>query len=98
MDPRTVRTRVLALPLAALAVVGLAACGGGRSAERAAYAQCMSQHGVTLPDRDHRPSTAPGAPRRDPNTAPPGVDQNAWTTARAACAAQAPKHPADSGG
>src|SRR5882672_12539997 len=68
VHPRTAN-RVLVVPLAALAVVGLAACGGGRgSGQRAAYVQCMSQHGVTMPSRGNRPSTAPGSPRRDPNT------------------------------
>lgn len=96
--PRTAN-RVLVVPLADLAVVGLTACGGGRgSGQRAAYVQCMSQHGVTMPSRGNRPSTAPGTPRRDPSTAPPGVDQNAWTSARTACASLAPTRPADSGG
>jgi hypothetical protein len=58
----------------------------------------MTQHGVTMPSRAERPSGAPASnaphPRRDPNVAPSGVDQNTWTTARAACASVAPSAPA----
>ena len=41
-----------------------------------------------------------GGPRgehHDPTKAPPGVDQNAWTAARAACASLAPTPPAAPG-
>jgi hypothetical protein len=89
--------RWLAVPTALACAFSIAACGGGRhgSGERAEYMQCMSQHGITMPSRADRPTDAPASnaphPRRDPSVAPPGVDQNAWTTARAACASVAPK-------
>lgn len=93
-------TRLIAVPAALVCAFSIAACGGGHhgSGRRGAFMQCMTQHGVTMPSRGPRPSGAPESraprPHRDPNTAPPGVDQNTWTTARAACASVAPSAPA----
>ncbi len=94
------RTGWLAVPTALLCAFSVAACGGAHhgSGQRGAFMQCMTQHGVTMPSRGPRPSGAPESraprPHRDPNTAPPGVDQNTWNAARAACASVAPSAPA----
>jgi hypothetical protein len=78
--------------------------GTGEPAGMAAFRQCMTEHGVTRPartggagggSREH--AGGPGGVHRDPAIAPPGVDQNTWTTARAACAGLAPTPPAAPG-
>ena len=121
---RTVRwSRWVAAPLGAVALVGLAACGTGTEASAAggsaaqarpsdaameAYASCLQQNGVTLPERpdgDGGPpdgdagTPPPGAPRAggrggpDPAQAPPGVDAATWSAAQEACADLAPAPP-----
>lgn len=61
-----------------------------------AYRQCMSQHGVTFPDRHPAGGgTTPNAPdagaaHRQPGTPPPGVNPQTWNAARTACANLAP--------
>lgn len=110
---------------AAAGVATAAQDGAGTPAEMVAFDECMSEHGVTRPERpagaagspdggsggpagDQRPAgprpggggaaaNGPGGTRPDPATAPPGVDQNTWTTARAACASLAPEPPAAPG-
>lgn len=82
---------------------GGAAGHGARRQQMQAYSQCLSQHGVTLPKRGA--GTPPGGaaapasgaaapagahPHRDPSQPPPGVDPQAWSSARAACASVAP--------
>jgi hypothetical protein len=159
-------TRWLTIPVVALSVAGLAACGtsdsatgvsastatsasggaspdaNGEPAGMGAFHQCMSEHGVTRPARPEgaggmpgghggpgRPggpggpggppggavgasagagaspgagasagaAGGPGGRQHDPTKAPPGVDQNTWTTARAACASLTPTPPAAPG-
>ncbi|MBV9313177.1 MAG: hypothetical protein JO100_05400 [Pseudonocardia sp.] len=110
--------RWLTVPITALTVVSIAACGpnnaasssgGGASPSAsseapsgrgafAAYRECLSQHGVQMPDRERQRENASGAPRlsganrphHDPGTPPPGVDKNTWDAARAACASLRP--------
>ncbi|HTF51965.1 MAG TPA: hypothetical protein VK735_31355 [Pseudonocardia sp.] len=120
-------------PLAALMLLGAAACGSGgagsgaagggaaesggagsgahpRSAQMQAFQQCLSEHGVTLASHPRGAGAAPGAApgatpgatggsapagggagrHRDMSTPPPGVTQQAWDSARAACASVAP--------
>jgi len=108
-----------AAPLAALTLVGVAACGSHsgsgsgapdsahpRSAQMQAFTQCLASHGVTLPARSHDAGTPPSAAADgtaadgsggggrghggDMTTPPPGVNQQAWDSARAACASLAP--------
>jgi hypothetical protein len=62
-----------------------------------AYRQCMTQHGVTFPDRHNTgggttPSTTAdvGTAHRQPGTPPPGVNPQTWNAARTACANLAP--------
>jgi hypothetical protein len=82
---------------------------GGTPAGMEELVSCLRQHGVTMPaHRGGRPPAgdanppaggagAPdGRPPHDPATAPPGVDQATWTSARQACAAYAPTSPAGS--
>lgn len=66
------------------------------------YAQCLEEHGVTNAPKspgsgDQPEGPLPGPP---PSTgtppAPPGVDQEVWDTANAACATLAPG-PANGG-
>lgn len=102
---RSLRSRAwAAAPLAALTVLALSACGSGshpHGAARQAFVQCLSAHGVTLPQRT--PGTAPSASsggaghHRDPSVAPPGVNQQTWDSARAACASTAPTPPSTAG-
>ena len=112
-------------PLAALTLLGAAACGSGgaagggaaesggsgahpRSGQMQAFQQCLSEHGVTLASHPRgagagaAPGATPGATdgsapagagagrHRDMSTPPPGVTQQAWDSARAACASVAP--------
>jgi hypothetical protein len=109
----------------AMAVGLLAACGGGGGAGTAnaapsggrggpqafrAYADCLSQHGVTipLPSRGARPSDRPSGVRPSGrgfgggffgSEPPPGVDQSTWDAAQKACASLRPSFgPRDGGG
>jgi len=129
-------------PLAALTLLGAAACGSGggagsggagggaaetggadgahpSSGQMQAFRQCLSEHGVTLASHPQGAGagTAPGATsgatgatpgatsgatdgsapagsgagrHRDMSTPPPGVTQQAWDSARTACASVAP--------
>jgi hypothetical protein len=103
-----------------------APAGGPDSAQMTAFRECMTQHGVTMPQRPGRgqapggqapadgqapggqapavgqapPDGGQGGPpagaqgqKRDMSTAPPGVDQATWTSARTACADLAPTPP-----
>ena len=105
--PRSPRRRAwVAAPLAAATLFAVSACGSGahhhgNPAARAAYTQCLSTHGVTLPH--HTPGSGgsggqhTAGQHRDPSVAPAGVDQQTWTSARAACASQAPTPPSTAG-
>jgi hypothetical protein len=88
--------------LAALTLLGTAACGssgsagsGARHQAMQAYRQCLTQHGVTLPARQHGAQQA-GAPaagqKHQPGTPPAGVDPQTWTAAQTACASVRPHH------
>jgi hypothetical protein len=135
---RRMRWATLA-PLAALTLLGAAACGSGggagngsavsggagsgthaRSEQMQAFQQCLSEHGITLASHPRGAGAAPGATpgaapgatpgaapgatdgsapagagtgrHRDMATPPPGVTQQAWDSARSACASVAP-HP-----
>jgi hypothetical protein len=99
--PRSPRPSWAAAPLAALTVLAVSACGSGSHPDATAaraFTQCLSVHGVTLPHRTHNgtpPSGAPSGgagqdPHRDLTVPPPGVDQQTWDNARAACASLAP--------
>jgi hypothetical protein len=105
------RARLLPVAgLAALSLIGVAGCGhdsgggGQRHPAMQAYRQCLSQHGVTLPARQHggsMPSSMPGMPgmaKHQPGTPPPGVNPDTWNSARTACASLAPSHAAKPSG
>jgi hypothetical protein len=80
-----------------------------QSGDHQAFRDCMSQHGVTMPEHEHGsghgpgpeghpdgppPGDTPGAPGDgQAPPAPPGVDQGTWDTAHQACASLAPAHP-----
>jgi hypothetical protein len=101
--PRSPRRRAwAAAPLAALTLFAVSACGSGahhhgNSAARQAYTQCLSAHGVTLPHRTPGSGGHTAGQHRDPSVAPAGVNQQTWTSARTACASQAPTPPSTAG-
>ncbi|MBI3226672.1 MAG: hypothetical protein HYZ39_16625 [Mycolicibacterium cosmeticum] len=80
-----------------------------QSGDRQAFRDCMTQHGVTMPEHgpggghgehgpgpEGRPDGPPpgGAPGAgQAPPAPPGVDQGTWDSAHQACASLAPAHP-----
>jgi hypothetical protein len=88
--------------LAALTLLGTAACGSSGSSDASgsrhqamhAYRQCLSQHGVTLPARQHTGTPPTGAPAaaHQHGTPPAGVDPQAWSAAQTACASLRPHH------
>lgn len=75
--------RMAALALIAVAgTAALTACdSGGKQVKGQAFRQCMSEHGITLPQPEKGNA---GTVRM--NTPPPGVDQQAFQAARDACA------------
>ncbi len=85
--PARRRWRLVLVPVAAVGLAGLVACGTGAAASSsagapddsamAAFASCMAENGVTLPERG----------------APPGVDATAWAAAQEACAQYGPTPP-----
>jgi hypothetical protein len=99
--------RWLPVPLAAAGLVVLAACGGSDSDSTApateqpttasgdAFAECMTEQGVPVPERGTRitgpgpgePGQQRGAPvtRRNAPPAPDGVDPEKWEAALEAC-------------
>lgn len=74
--------RMGALALAAtIGAAGLAACDSGdKKAKAQAFRQCMSEHGITLPE----PEKGSGGTFRM-TAPPPGVDPAAFRAARDAC-------------
>jgi hypothetical protein len=90
-----------ALGLACLAACGSAgtqAAGGPSDSAMQAFRSCLSENGVTLPERGANgpdggspPSGAPQAPQS--GQAPPGVDSAKWEAAQKACAQYAPARP-----
>jgi len=57
--------------------------------------ECLEQNGVPAPPAGSPPGPPPGAGSRPPGPppAPPGVDQDTWDSAHAACASLAPQPP-----
>ncbi|MBO0871802.1 MAG: hypothetical protein J2P19_00255 [Pseudonocardia sp.] len=76
-----VRMVILAL-VTVTAIAGLAACGSGdKKAKAQVFRQCTSEHGITLPE----PEKGNGGIVRI-TAPPPGVDPQAFQSARDACA------------
>jgi hypothetical protein len=125
--PRRRWTRLIGVPVAAVGLAGLVACGTGAATTTTssstgsgaqagtsdtamqAFASCLAENGVTLPQRGSggdadggsRPTGTPptGAPtaggpgQGGGAIAPPGVDPTTWAAAQKACAQYAPTPP-----
>jgi hypothetical protein len=105
--PRRRWIRLIGVPVAAVSLVGLAACGTDAASTTpsntamAAFASCMAENGVTLPQRGDGGGSPPtgtppaGGPGQNGGAmaAPSGVDATTWAAAQKACAQYAPTPP-----
>ncbi|GAA5174494.1 hypothetical protein GCM10023321_78450 [Pseudonocardia eucalypti] len=96
MTPTNAGLRWTVLLIAVAGALGTAACGSEQrrspaspenAEQRQAYAACLAQNGVQLPERS---GSGGERVKLDAEHPPPGVEQAAWDRARQACAGLAP--------